>query len=212
MVAEVGVSAQRSANCSLAKGQSLREDAGMRHLLLFVAALPWMVVLASPAQAGWYEFWYGAKRDHRQNHAWPEPFAARDRQAVAAPFDAMVRAGWRSQTTLGTHDFDPETQSLNEAGERRLRWMATQAPEPYRTIYVAQGRDQATAERRLESVQQALPRVLGDQPVPPVVATVREPRNWSADEVNTIERRLQSSVPSPRLPDFKPAGSLTQGQ
>jgi hypothetical protein len=124
----------------------------------------------------------------------------------------MVRAGWRSQTTLGTHDFDPETQSLNEAGERRLRWMATQAPEPYRTIYVAQGRDQATAERRLESVQQALPRVLGDQPVPPVVATVREPRNWSADEVNTIERRLQSSVPSPRLPDFKPAGSLTQGQ
>jgi hypothetical protein len=54
--------------------------------------------------------------------------------------------------------------------------------------------------------------VLGDQPVPPVVATVREPRNWSADEVNTIERRLQSSVPSPRLPDFKPAGSLTQGQ
>jgi hypothetical protein len=77
---------------------------------------------------------------------------------------------------------------------------------------VAQGRDQATAERRLESVQQALPRVLGDQPVPPVVATVREPRNWSADEVNTIERRLQSSVPSPRLPDFKPAGSLTQGQ
>ena len=119
----------------------------MRHLLLFVTALPWMVVLASPAQAGWYEFWYGAKRDHRQNHAWPEPFAARDRQAVAAPFDAMVRAGWRSQTTLGTHDFDPETQSLNEAGERRLRWMATQAPEPYRTIYVAQGRDQATAER-----------------------------------------------------------------
>jgi len=184
----------------------------MRRWLLLVGSLSLGILVSSPVRAGWHEFWYGVKRDCHLNHAWPEPFVSLDRQAVAAPFDAMTRAGWRSRTTLGSLDFHPETQALSEAGERRLRWMATQVPEPYRTIYVADGGEPATAERRMESVQQTLARVLGEQPVPPVIATAGEPRHRSADEVNTIERRLQSSVPSPRLPDFKPAGSLTQGQ
>ena len=190
----------------------------MRRFPLIAVALSGILLLPlaacgeQPVSTDCYGFWYGVKRDHHRNMAWPEPYVSLDRQAVAAPFEAMVQAGWRARTTLGTHDFDPETQSLSKGGQRRLQSILAQVPEPYRTVYVANGRESSVTARRMESVQQALAKELGGQPMPPVIATTREPRAWAAEEVNTIERRLQSSVPSPRLPEFKPAGSLTQGQ
>jgi hypothetical protein len=90
------------------------------------------------AHAGWHEFWDRFHLDFHRNNCWMEPFRSVDRQAARMPFQAMVASGWQTQNTLSSHYFHPETHALNEAGERRIYWIMTHAPEEHRTLYVSQ--------------------------------------------------------------------------
>jgi hypothetical protein len=123
----------------------------------------------------------------------------------------MVQSGWRSQNTLGQHYFDRESNALNEAGEQKLYWIVTQAPEQFRTVYVTQALEAEASERRIDSVQQTLVKLLPDQPLPAVLPTTNEPRGWSADYIDAIDRKQQSTIPPPRLPAFRPAGAVEGG-
>jgi hypothetical protein len=123
----------------------------------------------------------------------------------------MVHSGWRSQNTLGQHYFDRETNALNQAGEQKLFWIVTQAPEPYRTVFVTRAQEGEISEKRVDSVQQALVQMLPDQPLPAVLPTDEEPRGWPADYIDAIDRKEQSTIPPPRLPSFRAAGSVGSG-
>lgn len=158
------------------------------------------------AQAGWHEFWDRFHLDFHRNNCWMEPFASVDRQATVVPFNAMVNNGWQSQTTLDQNYFHRETHVLNEAGTRKLHWIMTNAPEEHRTIFVAMSHEPEISERRLDSVQQTLARLLPDQSLPAVIPVERAPRGWPADYIDTIDRKMHATIPSPRLPSFQEAG------
>ena len=164
------------------------------------------LVTLCPAEAGWHEFWDRVHLDFHRNNCWDEPFSSVDRRAERAPFAAMVRSGWRTQNTLGQHYFDRETQVLNEAGQRRLYWILNSAPPELRTIYVSQSIDPTKSEQRVDAVQQSLASMLPGESLPPVVSAALEPRGWPAEYIDTIDRKATSSIPSPRLPNFKQAG------
>ena len=100
---------------------------------------------------------------------------------------------------------------LNEAGEQKLYWIVTNAPEPYRTVFVTQSLEDEVSEKRIDSVQQTLVRILPEQPLPAVLPTREEPRSWPADYIDAIDRKQQSTIPAPRLPAFQAAGSVGGG-
>lgn len=175
-----------------------------------LACLTTLLTVTS-APAGWHDFWNRVHLDFHRNNCWDEPFTAIDRRAARTPFDAMVQSGWRAQNTLGEHYFNRETQALNEAGEQKLFWIVTSAPEPYRMVYVTQAMSRDVSERRIDSVQQSLVRMLPDQPLPAVLPSFEEPRGWPAEYIDAIDRKEQSTIPAPRLPAFQAAGSVDGG-
>jgi hypothetical protein len=59
----------------------------------------------------------------------------------------------------------------------------------------------------MDSVQQSLARMLPDQPLPAVIAVYNDPPGRPAEYIDAIERKVQSSMPDPRLPSFQQAGS-----
>ena len=182
----------------------------LRVRMTLLACLTTLLAVTS-APAGWHDFWDRVHLDFHRNNCWDEPFTSADRRLVRAPFAAMINSGWRSQNTLGQHYFDRETNALNQAGEQKLYWIVTHAPEPYRTVFVTESRESEVSEKRIDSVQQALVTMLPDQPLPAVLPTRDEPRGWPADYIDAIDRKQKSSIPSPRLPSFRAAGSMDGG-
>jgi hypothetical protein len=62
--------------------------------------------------------------------------------------------------------------------------------------------DGEAAERRLDSVQVAAADMVAGQPLPEVIPVTIEPRTWPADYIDAIDRKIQSTIPDPRLPTF----------
>jgi hypothetical protein len=166
-----------------------------------------LVGAATPGlNAGWHEFWNRVHLDFHRNNCWPEPFESIDRKATREPFAAMVSNGWRLQNTLGGEYFEPETQQLTDGGRRQVHWILTNVPEEHRTIYIAEDYDPTAIERRIDAVQQEIARLSPNRPMPAVVATPIPPRGWSADYIDAVDRKIQATIPNPRLPSFKAAG------
>lgn len=90
----------------------------------------------------------------QQNEMWPYPYVCPDREWVAAPFETMTYNGWRQQNLLGAHHFDEETNHLTRAGELKVRWILTQAPEQRRQVFVERAVDPAVTEQRLASARE----------------------------------------------------------
>jgi len=167
--------------------------------LLSTGALVIGLLCVDHAQAGWHEFWHRTKVDFHRNNAWPEPFQQADRAVTREPFAIMANNGWRMQNTIGTYLFD-DNQHLNRAGEIKLRWILTQAPVHRRAVFVMQADTPEETAARVESVQLAISRMMPSGPLPPVMITDTEPEGGSGEYYDAINRALQSSLPSPRLP------------
>ncbi len=172
----------------------------MRDSLSSLALAALLLGLALPASSAdanpWKSFW----TDWHRNNSWPEPFNKIDRQLYAAPFATMIDNGWRTQNTLTDYHFDTETQTLNLAGEHKLHWIATQAPEHRRCVFVLQGPNAQATAVRIDSVQQAAARVVQRGPLPPVLETENQPHTWPAEYFNAIDTAAAQSIPAPRLP------------
>jgi hypothetical protein len=113
------------------------------------------------------------------------------------------------QNTLGSHYFHHETQKLTRAGELHVRWVVTQAPEQYRTVYVARGGNAEITSMRVDEVQQAIARILPSGPMPQVVETGTELRGVPGDYVDDTYRKAHASQPAPVLPTS--SGAATGG-
>ena len=170
-----------------------------------------LLITLSSVEAGWHEFWHRVHTDFHRNNCWPEPFSTVDRRATRAPFEAMVRNGWRLQNTLGAAYFHHETNVLNDAGKRKLYWILANSPEQFKTVYVYQSYDPEISEKRLNSVQQTLAQLLPNQAMPSVLPSLAEPVGASADYVDQVDRKMRSTIPNPRLPTFQAAGGFGGG-
>jgi len=165
---------------------------------------------ASDCCAGWHEFWNGIKTDFRRNNCWPEPFYHTDRAAKRAPMAIMVNNGWQRQNTLSDYHFDSETNELTHSGAVKLHWIITQTPLNRRTVYVLDGLTQDTTATRVDSVQQAVAKILPDGPMPPVMRTSVIPRTTPSETVDAINRKAIASQPDPVLPKLMINGNTDQ--
>ena len=171
----------------------------MRRMFLLGGFGAALFLSAASAHADWHEFWHRVGVDFHRNNAWPEPFQSADRQIAREYFRIQVNNGWRMQNTIGRWFFDEETNQLNQAGEIKLRQVATQSPVHRRTVFVLMGTTPDVTARRVDSVQQTLARMLPDGPIPQVLLTDVDLEGGSGEYYDRVNSAYNNSVPSPRL-------------
>ena len=160
------------------------------------------MVPAGSASADWHSFWERVKIDTHRNNCWPMPFQKADRQAVCQTLSIQLANGWRRQNSLSDYYFDDETQVLNVSGRRKLYSILATTPPQHRTIYVVESINKEAHERRLASIESVAQEMFGGTS-PEIVPVSIEPRSWPADYIDRINRGMQSSIPTPRLPAFQ---------
>lgn len=158
--------------------------------------------VGGPLGSMWRNFWAG----FRYNNEWPAQFVDADREAVRAPFRVMVFNGWRRQNTLTDDHFNEQNTEMTQAGWLKVRWVLTQVPEEYRTIYIQKTAGDELLAKRIEIVQDASREMLGTGEIANVVPTHIDPMGWPAETVDAIERRYVESAPAPRLPESENRG------
>ena len=168
-----------------------------------------VALCAGTAAADWPEFWHAVHIGYHRNNAWPQPFVEADSMQVIAPFEIMKRNGWRKHNTIGHELFREGDSALLAAGHRRLRWIATQAPEMRRQVFVLRGRTQQETEARVVAVQQTLDQIETHGVPPEVFVTGIEPSTASGAWATKINREWLEQMAPPRLPSTSSAG--TQG-
>jgi hypothetical protein len=156
--------------------------------------------LCSSALAGWNEFWHQVGVDYRRNTEWPYPFRCADQMAVRQPLAMMVDNGWRRENTLGAELFAADTNQLTIAGLHKVKWAVTQAPVHRRTVWVLRGETEEATAARIDSVQQAIAKIIHQGPLPEVLVADSPPAGISGDYLNAIDRAMRTTVAPPRLP------------
>jgi hypothetical protein len=111
-----------------------------------------------------------------------------------------VANGWRSQNLLGTHYFEPNTGELTEAGRLKIRWITFQAPSQHRAIYVSSAETPEESAARMNSVNNYVAKIQPQGELPTVTETRLTDDGSPADQVESISRKYQASMPAPRLP------------
>jgi len=167
------------------------------------AAVLAVVVLgiSSTASAVWVDSAVDYVRTgHRRNIDWPWPYFCSDRVAVRQPFEMMICNGWRRQNLLGSHHFDPETNTLNTAGELQVQWIMTQAPREHRQIFIAQSIDPRVTASRIASAQRFAQHVSIDGESPQVFDSHLLSEGRPASVVDFTNVRFLENMPIPVLP------------
>lgn len=193
----------------VAAGEDRLPLAGFSHPRRFrLSAVLWRILgvllmamgFASQASADWcFGIFDSIARDTKRRQCWPEPFVAPDRGAVRAPFCTMVSNGWRRQNMLGEFHFEPGTGKLTEAGQMKVRWIVTAAPQQHRFIYVHTGMSREETAARSAAVHE-LTMQIAPENMPPILTTSIPDDGWPADQVDLIGRKFQATTPPPRLP------------
>ncbi len=144
-----------------------------------------------------------------RNVMWPYPYVCPDRQWVANPFETMIHNGWRQQNLLGAHHFNLKTNKLTQAGELKVRWVLTQAPEVRRQIYVERDIDPAITELRLAAAQEFATLAASDGQTPTVVDTHIVSVGRPAAAVDHVNQSYRENMRPAVLPASSGGASAT---
>jgi hypothetical protein len=158
------------------------------------------------ADWNWKGFWHGQHVGYHRNNAWPDPFNEVDASTVIAPFEVMKANGWRLHNTIGHELFRAGDGALMASGHRRIHWIATQAPESRRTVFVLRGETDVETAARVASVQATLNKVATNGTPPQVIVTEIEPPAASGAWATKINREWLDHLTAPRLPTQSSSG------
>lgn len=172
-----------------------------------LVALTIVGCLVSGAEA----FWLDAMFDHchhvsKINQRWPSPHLCPDRVAAHAPFDAMIRNGWRRQNLLGSHHFKTGSTQLTRAGELKVRWIMTQTPSQYRRVFVENSYVEGETEKRIASVTEYANKSAVNGQVPQVIATHIMSEGHPAATVDFVNNQFRENMRIPVLPASTTSG------
>ena len=187
--------------------QWLRQFAAARILAVGFLGLSLIAISAGDASADWSSFWHKFHVDTARNNAWPDPFNEADARDTMAPFEIMKQNGWKLHNTIGHDLFREGDGVLMASGSNQVRWIATQAPQSRRTIYVLKGHSRLETEARLASVRQTLSGMNLDGSQPSVEVTSVSPARASGIWAAKISREGVAAIPKPQLPQTSASGT-----
>ena len=176
-----------------------------------VIAMAVVATTASSASADWNSWWHGLHVGFHRNNAWPDPFNEVDAAHVIAPFEVMKTNGWRLHNTIGHESFRGGDGALLASGHKRVHWIATQAPESRRIVYVLRGETEPETAARVSSVQTTLDKIAMDGEAPRVLVTSIEPPVASGAWATKINREWLDHLTAPRLPSQSSSGEQGVG-
>ncbi|MCE9551996.1 MAG: hypothetical protein K8T91_01275 [Planctomycetes bacterium] len=157
------------------------------------------------------KFFEDVDKGYHRNKYWPEPFIMQDRAFVAAPFVVMTQKGWEEQNLLGENYFKKETGELNESGQLKVRWIMTQAPLGFRTVYIERANSPQGTADRMDATRRFADRIAIGGEVPDVRESNMMVNGWPAEYSDMIITKFQQSTPDPRLPPDPDAGATSGG-
>ena len=182
-----------------------------------IVAVALIAISTTTVQAGgigdmWNSFVTKIGQGYKRNNAWPEPFRELDAVAVIAPFETMKSNGWRLNNTLGNEAFRVADNALQPSGRDTLSWIATQAPESRRHVFVVRAQSDDDTQARVTSVEQSLQNLNLQGAAPQVTVIDRIPPTYSGPWATQINRRWLEQLPDPKLPSQTAQGSATVTQ
>lgn len=206
--------------CLQASMRDVVDPFGGRPVCLFrwseSAMVRWISVLAVvavtflstvPAQAQWFStshdeqgWWHRYWSGWKENNQWPKQWIGYDRTAVCTPLDMQAEKGWHRMNLIGSFHFDPTTNELTSAGERKVRFILTQQPPDRRIIFVERANTADLTASRIDEVQQAAVAMLPAGELPEVADTSMILQGWPADDIDATLRNFDKTRPDPRLP------------
>jgi hypothetical protein len=173
----------------------------MQKLCKGILALVVVGFVASSAQAFWPDaFINHCDRGYKKNSRWPSPYICADRMYAHAPFQTMVRNGWRRQNLLGSHHFNAESTQLTQAGKLKIRWILTQAPPAYRQVFVEQGAELELTEQRLAAARDFSQQLAHGDTATLVVETHIISEGRPAGMVSFVNNQFRDNMRLPVLP------------
>jgi len=162
--------------------------------------------LSNISFADWKSFWHGVHVGFHQNNNWPTPFQQADAEDVRKPFEIMKANGWRLHNTIGNDLFRPDDGTLLSAGQRRLHWIATQAPASRRQVFIVKAETVEATQARILSVQEAISSFGSDGLEPEIFITEVSPPTVSGSWATKINREWLDHMAAPKLPDQSTTG------
>ncbi len=170
----------------------------MKRIVIAVIAL----AAATPADAFWLDSFYCYLETRREeNNKWPEQYVGQDRMNAAAPFDVMIRNGWRKQNLLGGHHFNEDCTKLSRAGELRVQWILTQAPQQHRQLFIERSLDQTITDQRVETANQFAAKVVQEGFATPAQDTHILSDGRPATTVDFVNTQFRENMMTPALPE-----------
>jgi hypothetical protein len=139
---------------------------------------------------------------HQRLHAaiyWPYPYNVQDQAMTEDMIDAQQVNGWKNATTLYSYHFNPETNELNSAGLEQLTWIVSSAPDRYKAAYVAAIANPEKNDARMQSVQNNLSYLTGNDMSIPVSLRISSPIGRPAFEVEKYQSLARDNMPPPIL-------------
>jgi hypothetical protein len=174
----------------------------MARKLVIAATASTALAIGASASA----FWLDAVGQHcnevrRTNQLWPQQFVGQDRINAAAPFDVMVRNGWRRQNLLGTHHFNEDCTQLTDSGRLRMQWILTQLPPEHRQVFVERSIDPSVTQARIETARGYASQVVIDGTPADVTDTHIVSEGRPAPTVDYVNTQFRENMPIPALPE-----------
>ena len=171
-----------------------------------------VTLVAGTATAKFGDFFRKVSTGYHRNNAWPDPFNELDAMQTVAPFEVMKRNGWRLNNTMGHELFRDGDGALLASGNQKIHWIATQAPQHRRQVFVLRGRDDEETQKRVQSVRQTLVSYQRSGNAPEIMITNREPSSSSGARATQINRNWLQEMPTPKLPTTSAAGTASVAQ
>ena len=159
-----------------------------------------IVAASNVANADWHQFWHQFHVDYHRANAWPDPFNEVDSLEVVRPFEIMKNNGWRLHNTIGHELFRDGDGALLSSGSERVHWIATQAPESRRAVFVLRGKSERETQARVASVRETLASIYMVGSTPEIILTEQEPSTASGQWATQINRDWMEVLPKPKLP------------
>ena len=176
-------------------------------LVAVIAAVTTSLTAPLQAENPVSSFFHSMVQDYKRRNCWPEPFEPRDRAAVRETLATNIQRGWEVQNMISDYHFEPGTATLTEAGRLKVEWILTEAPAQRRVVFVHKTTAIQDTAARVAAVRQLASQLLPPgQDLPVYESDVAVP-TWSADRVDIIARKANTSIPAPVLKSNSASGS-----